>query len=302
MDHLHDSTALLHDPHALRTRLVDEGYLFFRRLIPPDEVTPVGQVALQGLDRFGWLDPDDPEGARPGPRVVNEGDEEFFEPYAHLQSGEAFHALAHHDALGTVMGRLVDDDLLVHPRKIVRVGFPDNPRGVTPPHQDFRYIQGTTDVFTAWMPLMACPQDLGGLRVLRGSHTGGLHPVVGNDGVQGITIPIDDRDPDWAIEDYEPGDVLVFHSLTVHAATPNRAGRLRLSADYRYQAASEPLAQSSLKPHWWPRIPDWPELVTDWASLAPIAAPPDPEITEFVWGTEQVPPSRFFDFPRAASN
>ena len=44
-----------------------------------------------------------------------------------------------------------------------------------------------------------------------------------------------DEAQDWASASYRPGDVLVFHSLTVHWAPPNRGERLRLSCDYRYQ-------------------------------------------------------------------
>lgn len=299
MDGYRDSSRLLDRPERLTARLVEDGYLFFRGLLPADEVLAVRDVTVEGLDRFGWLDAEASAAEpRPGPVVVNEGDEEFFEPYAHLQSAEPFHALAHHPALVRLMGSLVADDLLVHPRKIARVSFPDNPRGVTPPHQDFRYIQGTTDVFTAWVPLLPCPPELGGLRVLRGSHERGLLPVEAENVVMGITIPTDDDDPDWATAAYEPGDVLVFHSLTVHGALPNHAGTLRLSADFRYQSANEPLVGGSLKPHWHPRVPDWPELVTDWTSLAPIAAPADPAISQFVWGSEDIGPSRYFSFPR----
>ena len=34
--------------------------------------------------------------------------------------------------------------------------------------------------------------------------------------------------------------MLVFHCLTTHAALPNREGRLRFSAEYRWQLADQP--------------------------------------------------------------
>ena len=304
MDEYRDSTPDVGRRDVLLSRLVDEGCLFFRRLLPPADVRAVRRRTLRALERAGWLAPDaDPEDARPGSTVVNEGDEDFFDAYRDLQAGEVFHALAHQPALTGLMRTLVADDLLVHPRKIARISFPDNPRGTTPPHQDFRYIQGTTDVFTAWVPLGDCPVELGGLRVLRGSHRRGLIPSKWNDErAVGIEVEVDDADSDWASADYESGDVIIFHSLTVHGDVPNRTGVMRLSADYRYQSASEPLVQGSLRPHWHPRLPDWPELVTDWASLAPIAAPDDPVLSEFDRGlldTTAVAPSKFFDFADA---
>lgn len=300
MDEYRDSTPDLSKPDVLKGRLAEDGCLFFRGLLPAGNVTKARERTLLALERAGWLAPDaDPEDARPGSRVVNEGDEDFFDAYADLQAGEVFHALAHEPAFISLFGSLVDDELLVHPRKIARISFPDNPRGTTPPHQDFRYIQGTTDVFTAWVPLGEVSTDLGGLRVLRGSHREGLIPAKWTaERAVGIEVETDDGDPDWATTDYEPGDVIVFHSLTVHGAMPNNTGTIRLSADYRYQSASEPLVKESLHPHWHPRIPGWPELVTDWRSLAPIAAPPDPVISGFETSlvTTEVAPSKYFAF------
>jgi hypothetical protein len=61
------------------------------------------------------------------------------------------------------------------------------------------------------------------------------------------------------------GDVLLFHSHTVHAARPNISdGALRISADYRFQSASLPVVADSLQPHmgrlrWDDVYADWPE-------------------------------------------
>lgn len=300
MEEHRDSTRDLGNRDVLLARLAEEGCLFFRRLVPPEDVLGVRERTLRALGRAGWLASDaDPEDARPGSKVVNEGDEDFFDAYRDLQAGEVFHSLAHHPSLTGLMRTLVADELLVHPRKIARISFPNNPRGTTPPHQDYRYIQGTTDVFTAWVPLGICPVELGGLKVLRGSHRKGLIPAKVNDErAVGIEVETDPTDPDWATADYEPGDVIVFHSLTVHGAMLNSSGVLRLSADYRYQSASEPLVTGSLHPHWYPRIPDWPELVSDWTSLVPISTPRTPDLSEFhspVLEDLPMKPSSYFD-------
>jgi len=86
------------------------------------------------------------------------------------------------------------------------------------------------DMLTTWLPLMDIPAQLGGLAVLPGSHLGPpLRPRL-----------LRADEPGWATTDYRPGDVLVFHCLTSHAALPNHADRLRISADFRWQAADQP--------------------------------------------------------------
>jgi ectoine hydroxylase-related dioxygenase (phytanoyl-CoA dioxygenase family) len=294
-----DSTPLAGDRDALRRRLRADGYLFFRRLLPADRVLAVREALLTALDESEWLAPGSPvEAAKPGPVLRLEGAPEFWDGYANIQRKLAFHRLAHAPELLAVLRRLIADDLLVHPRKISRVSFP-NSGFTTPPHQDYRYIQGTTDVFTAWLPLAACPPELGGLRVLGGSQTRGLLPTSNAKGAGGLAVDVPDHDVDWATIDYEPGDVLVFHSLTVHGALPNVSDRLRLSVDYRYQAASDPVAAPTLRPHFHPDVPDWNELTRDWDDLDAIAAPDSLEVRGFdpPAGPLVPGPSRFVPLP-----
>jgi len=54
----------------------------------------------------------------------------------------------------------------------------------------------------------------------------------------------------WVLGDLECGDVLTFHSLTVHQGRDNLTpNRLRISFDYRYQPLSHPILRSSMSPH-----------------------------------------------------
>ena len=45
----------------------------------------------------------------------------------------------------------------------------------------------------------------------------------------------------WLTTEYQMGDVLVFGMGTVHASLDNQSNGYRLSADSRYQLASEPV-------------------------------------------------------------
>ena len=256
-----ESSDLLGDTSGLRRRLGDQGFLFFRGLLPVAAVGEVRAAVLAAIGEEGWLAAGtEPEDRRPGPVVVREADQRWWPAYQKIQSLECFHHLAFAPQLVGLVSGLIDGPVLVHPRKIARVTFPgsDYP---TPPHQDFPLIQGTPDVLTVWLPLAECSPRDGALRVLTHSPRKGLRLRQPTAGVGGVGVPVfPEEEQDWASATYQPGDVLVFHSLTVHWAPPNRGDRLRLSCDYRYQRADEPVVEGSLQPHYWPTIPGWEVL------------------------------------------
>lgn len=272
-----DSTPLLGDGEALRARLEEQSHLFFPGLLPSEDVMEVRRAVTDTLARLGWfVEGTDPMDARPGPKATGEGPAPtptFHEAYAAIQSLQAFHELAHAGPLVALSRALFDDEVLVHPRKICRITPGEDGRYVTPPHQDYPLIQGTVDVLTAWLPLGDCPDELGGLRVLAGSHRRGLAPIAPANATGGVTVEAADDDPRWTSADFVAGDVLVFHSLTVHAAKPNRSGSLRLSADYRYQPLSDPVVEGSLLPHYYPQIPAYPELTAGWSDDWSVRTP-----------------------------
>lgn len=67
----------------------------------------------------------------------------------------------------------------------------------------------------------------------QGSHRRGLLPCFAAEGAGGLAVDVGMDDAAWRTTDDAMGDVLLFHSLTVHAAMPHRGRKLRLSVDYR---------------------------------------------------------------------
>jgi len=133
----------------------------------------------------------------------------------------------------------------------------------TPPHQDYIHIQGTKNVWTAWIPVGDCPRSLGGLSVLCASHKQGIIPVKKAEGSGGLAVYLCGEDYQWIEHDFAAGDVLIFTSLTVHKALPNSLpGRIRLSCDFRYQPADEEIESKSLKPHY--DILPWEDIYRNW--------------------------------------
>ena len=74
------------------------------------------------------------------------------------------------------------------------------------------------------------------------------------------------RKTTWLTTDYEIGDCLMFHSLTLHKALPNVTdNKLRVSLDNRYQSIESPVADNMLEPHMSTAYPlTWEEVYADW--------------------------------------
>jgi ectoine hydroxylase-related dioxygenase (phytanoyl-CoA dioxygenase family) len=249
MEPFAESNEMLGDAAALRRRAQMDGYLFFRNLVDQHAVREVRREFVRIVHRHGWLDegadPDDCITSQP-PRI--EGMAEFWPVFTDFQRLECFHALAHTPAILDMLESVLGEPVLVHPRNIGRIIFPTTPP--TPPHQDYVHIQGTPDVWTAWIPLGDVSREMSGLAVLPGTHREGVYPVRRMPGAGGVGVDTDGLGATWVASDFRIGDALFFHSHTVHKGLPHTAGnRIRLSVDYRYQGVSKPITEGSLLPH-----------------------------------------------------
>lgn len=251
------STNLIQQPDKLRTQMKKDGYLFLPGLLKPETVHQVREAIIGVCQEQGWADA---EGNPQGEPIV-EGGEGFWDVYDPLQKLEVFHGLALEAEILHVIELLVQDKPLAHPRNISRIVFPQTDFFTTPPHQDYVHIQGTPETYTAWFPLSDCPQHMGSLVVLAGSHAE-LKPVYHAGGAGGLSVETSDDDSNWHGSDFEAGDVLIFHSHTIHKALPNHTDQFRISVDYRYQGASQPVVADSLFPHY-NRL-TWEEIYADW--------------------------------------
>ena len=263
------SNDLLDTPEELRRRAQEDGYLYFRNLIDQESINNLRRDFLEICHRHGWAEGGDSlmDGIRTGGPFM-EGDEGYWPVLDEFQCLESFHAFAHHPSIIDMCDKLFGEKTLVHPRNIGRIMFPENTKYTTPAHQDFIHIRGTEETYTAWIPLGSCPQHLGGLSVLSGSHRSGIYPVkpaLGAGGVGIDTAPLEDDGLYWVVGDYEIGDALFFHSHAVHKALPNQSSdRIRLSVDYRYQGCSQPVTEGSLLPHF-NRLA-WDQIYDEWNS------------------------------------
>ncbi|MCK9588681.1 MAG: phytanoyl-CoA dioxygenase family protein, partial [Terrimicrobiaceae bacterium] len=268
-----DRTPLLDKPAELHRAAQEDGFLFFKRFLPCEEVLALRTELLGVVGRHGWRQPDQPPlGGRIDIDALNRvPDEEMradigvsVAAYDDAQKLERLHRLPHHPKLLGFYRNFFGGEVLVHPRHIARMVTGHRVMAPTPPHQDFPLIQGTSNTWTCWIPLGDCPRAMGGLSLLKGSHRQGYQPIQPSKGAGGIAVPLCPWETEWAEGDYEAGDLITFPSYTIHKALRCQEKEfIRLSLDVRYQPADEPVEQKSLMPHC---DLAWEEIYAGWKS------------------------------------
>ena len=268
------SNDALDDVEELRSRIDEDGYLFFRQLQDPGKLLALRREMLSVMQQGGWLVPgtDPIEGIANIDARCTEGDPEYTDVYHELYRLQSFHESAHWPEVLDVIEKIVGRPILPQPQKVARLWFPQYTDHTTPIHQDFVHFQGSMDNLTCWTPVGDCPSELGGLAVLRGSNR--IKRVVDHHfslGAGSLQVNITDHpelEDAWFSTDYQVGDTLIFPALTIHMALPNETDdRLRVSLDNRYQAIGDPIAEHMLEPHLSNLSPfGWEQVYRDWDS------------------------------------
>ncbi len=262
-----NSSDLLADGAALAARMRRDGYLFLPGLLPREDVAALQrQIGAIARDA-GWLRRDHAveDAIADMSGFCVDPDPTYLTTLRRINRLEDYHALKHHPVLIGLFERMLGGAILPHPRVLMRNIFPEREEYTTKAHQDYPNVQGTTEVYTAWMPLIDCPMNVGPLQIAAGSHTAGVYDFDIAGGAGGIEIkdPLEGR---WVSGDFVAGDVLLFHSMTVHKGVPNRSERLRMSMDVRYQLVSETFNIDNANPDGQPL--SWDEVYQDWRSNA----------------------------------
>ena len=247
---LRPSNEILDDSDALRQRMDEEGYLFFRGLLPRDEVLRARREILLQYAAIGELDPNAPlmDAIYAEDSAVGEVNLRAFSES--VRSGLAYENVVLHPKLMAVYERLLDGEPRAYDMRWPRFARPGEGCGF---HYDGPYMaRGTKRLFSSWIPLGDIERIEGGLIILESSERqtrlleGYANMDADKDKLEWIGL-----DPEklrerfggrWMGADYEAGDVLCFSMRTLHGALDNNSpiGRCRLSSDTRYQRADEP--------------------------------------------------------------
>jgi hypothetical protein len=235
------------DVEPIRNALNENGVVRIRGLIPASTV----RMALGELDTLsaaaGLL------GEADSLQTARVDDDVLLQLRGVVYGSKMFHAMSHNPELLSLTSRLLGNETIVQPRKFLRVATPRARQFATQPHQDHRFVQGTVDVLTTWIPLHDVDADSSPMRFVLGSHREGLQTIVETNGEALPSTVVGDLD--WTTLECNRGDVLMFHSLTLHSTLSPRNSLNRLSFDFRYQSRKAPMAES--------------------AKLAPYVCPPE---------------------------
>jgi len=246
-----DSTDLLSDGDALRTRLDLHGYLFIRGLLPAEAIVAVRNRLLARAEAGGWLDPASPveAGIAKPAAACKDPEDRYMRVFRGLWMDEELHRLRIHPAVTDLFARIFGEPALAHPMFVQRNIFPqtDSFDFTTGAHQDRVHIGGATS-YALWMPLGDCPREKGPLAVAAGSHIQGILETKVGSGAGGmdIAVPVPGT---WVTGAFKAGDALIFQDVTVHKALPNRTREIRMSFDARYQPVSQPVADTNMVPY-----------------------------------------------------
>ncbi len=249
---LRESNDILEDAAAIRARMEEEGYLFFRRLIEPSVVLEARKEVLLKYATVGEID-----GINHPVMDAIQSDTSFIDQVnlraftESVRTGLAYERVVLNERLFGFLSRLLGGEVRAYDFRWPRFVRPGEGCGF---HYDGPYMnRGTDKVFTTWIPLGNVARHEGALIVLENSHKAQtLLDTYAQQDADKEKISWLSTDPirlqeelggRWLSADFKAGDVLCFGMHLLHGALDNHSPvrRCRLTSDTRYQLASEPL-------------------------------------------------------------
>ena len=250
----------------LQARFQELGYLFFKRYVADNTCDELLAALVAQTQNQVQLVPETGLPALQG-RPFVESDPDWDKIYPRIQSIEAFHGLFHSECMLELMQLVAGPEVFVYPMKMARVSTPGKIGYETPPHQDAYSHHAGPTMAGIWVALHDIFESMGRVKVLPGSHKGGVRKVFTAEGVGGVQCEIYPEENTWHVSDSERGDVLIFHSATVHKAEPNLTeSTVRISVDTRFCDYGAPVFSTNLEPHHGWRIEglDWDFVYRNW--------------------------------------
>ena len=248
-----DSTELMADSSALKTRMAEDGYVFLRGVISPSAIAMARQEVFCRLADVGEIAEPPTEGIFTGQSHRPENQSDRGEFWQSVSEGPALRRATHGPEIQYVLDTLFGepargyDFIFLRPGVVGRFTFL---------HYDLPFFsRGTKNVVTAWTAIGDIPTTEGSLFVLENSHRFDdlIEPVqqIDYSSKKSLQVQMMDDAVEFArrrgsrllTANFEPGDVILFGMTTMHGSFDNCSpiNRTRLSVDVRWQPASQPI-------------------------------------------------------------
>ena len=247
---LRDSNDILDDPCALKERITADGYLLIRGLHERETVLTARRQILEKLETKGMLAPDAPlmdgifNPAYPEPTSTGSMGNKA------LTRLPAFKAVVEGAPVMDFFKHFLGGEARSFDFKWLRTAGPGSG---SPIHYDIVFMgRGTQDLYSCWTPFGDVSLDMGPVVFCLGSNrfekvraTYGASDV-DRDMIEGhfsddpIEI-VEKFGGHWATTTFSAGDVIIFSMFLMHASLVNTSDKIRITADTRYQLASEPI-------------------------------------------------------------
>jgi phytanoyl-CoA hydroxylase len=118
----------------------------------------------------------------------------------------------------------------------------------TPPHQDWRSMQGSINSVVVWIPLIDIDVSLGALDVIPKSHVHGIYETKKDEWFRTIDDPRYNED-EFVVLEVEKGDLVCFNAFLIHRSGNNVTENIRWSMHFRYNDINEPTFIDRKYPH-----------------------------------------------------
>jgi hypothetical protein len=256
-----DSTDAASDGDELRRRFEQDGYIFFRGVVPPADVQAARGEVFGRLAEVGEIAEPPADGIFTGQSQREELQPDKGAFWQSVSDGPAIRRVTHSPETEALVSCLQGEPAFGHDFIFLRPGVPGR---FTFLHFDYPFFsRGSQRVVTAWTAVGPVPTIEGALFVVENSHTfedllkdareidynSASSPQVQltSDAVEFARS----RGSKILTANFEPGDVLVFSMFTLHGSFDNASpiNRARLTTDVRWQPKSEPADERYIGPN-----------------------------------------------------
>ena len=247
---LRESNDILDTPETLHDQIAEDGYLLIRGLHDKDAVLSARQQILEKLAEKDMLAPDTP---------LMDGifNPDYPQPTSTGSMGNKaltqlpeFKAVVEGAPIMNFFKHFLGGEARTFDFKWLRTAGPGSG---SPIHYDIVFMgRGTQNLYSCWTPFGDVSLDMGPIVFCLGSNRfEKVRKTYGESDVDRDMIEghfsdnpleiVEKFGGHWATTSFSAGDVIIFSMFLMHASLVNTSGKIRITADTRYQLAAEPI-------------------------------------------------------------